>query len=280
MTWTCRNPAHAARRGPSLRRGTRHNAPMCGRYWITSPADALISRFRVRGEPAPLRPRWNAAPGQDLPVVRLSEAGARVLEPMRWGLVPAWVVDPEDAGRPINARAETAATKPSFRESFRRRRALVPADGFYEWRRRGPESVPFAFRAKSREPFAIAGLWDEWHPREGPPLRTFALLTTDASADVAPVHDRMPVILEAGAEALWLDAGLEDAARLHELLRPLPAGALESFVVSPRLSSSRMDDPSVQEPSAPPVPKPPSSARPAGRPQRSLFEDEDGNDAA
>src|SRR5664280_815356 len=114
----------------------------------------------------------------------------------------------------------------------------------------------------------------------GPPLRTFALLTTDASADVAPVHDRMPVILEAGAEALWLDAGLEDAARLHELLRPLPAGALESFVVSPRLNSSRMDDPSVQEPSAPPVPKPPSSARPAGRPQRSLFEDEDGDDAA
>jgi putative SOS response-associated peptidase YedK len=252
---------------------------MCGRYWITSPADVLISRFRVRGEPAPLRPRWNAAPGQDLPVVRLSEgnadAGARVFELMRWGLVPAWVADPSDAGRPINARAETAATKPSFRESFRRRRALVPADGFYEWRRRGPESVPFAFRAKSRETFAIAGLWDEWHAREGPPLRTFALLVTDASADVAPVHDRMPVILEPGAEALWLDAGLEDAARLHELLRPLPAGALESFVVSARLNSSRVDDPSVLEPSAPPVPGPPNPARSEGRPQRNLFEDED-----
>ena len=248
---------------------------MCGRYWITSPADALVSRFRVRGEFAPLRARWNAAPGQDLPVVRLSESGARVLEPMRWGLVPAWARDPSDAGRPINARAETAATKPSFRESFRRRRALVPADGFYEWRRRGPESLPFAFRAKSREPFAIAGLWDEWQAREGPPLRTFTLLTTDASADVAPVHDRMPVILESGAEDSGLDAGPGDAARLNELLRPLPAGALESFVVSLRLNSSRVDDPSVQEPSAPLPPGPPDLARRRGR-QRSLFEDEDG----
>ena len=251
---------------------------MCGRYWITSPADALISRFRVRGEFAPLRPRWNAAPGQDLPVVRLSESGARVLEPMRWGLVPAWVRDPSDAGRPINARAETAATKPSFRESFRRRRALVPADGFYEWRRRGPESIPFAFRAKSREPFAIAGLWDEWQPRGAPPLRTFALLTTDASSDVAPVHDRMPVILAPGAEEVWLDASVEDEVRLLDVLRPLPAGSLESFMVSLRLNSSRVDDPSVQEPSAPPLPVPPDPARQRGWPQRSLFEDEDGND--
>ena len=255
---------------------------MCGRYWITSPADALISRFRVRGERIPLLPRWNAAPGQDLPVVRLSEAGARVLEPMRWGFVPAWVAGPEDAGRPINARAETAAAKPSFRESFRRRRARVPADGFYEWRRRGPESVPFAFRARSRETFAIAGLWDEWRPREGPPLRTFVLLTTDASADVAPVHDRMPVILERGAEELWLDAGLEDVARLGEILRPLPDGALESFAVSSRLNSSRVDDPSVQDRLAPPLPRPPGPAPPPDPAQRSLFlfEDEDGDDAA
>ncbi len=210
--------------------------------------------------------------------MRLSESGARVLEPMRWGLVPAWVRDPSDAGRPINARSETAATKPSFRESFRRRRVLVPADGFYEWRRRGPESIPFAFRAKSRELFAIAGLWDEWQSPEGPPLRTFALLTTDASADVAPVHDRMPVILERGAEDLWLDAGPEDAERLQELLHALPPGALESYVVSPRLNSSQVDDPSVQEPSAPPLPGPPAPARRASRHQRNLFEDEDCDD--
>ncbi|MEO8587131.1 MAG: SOS response-associated peptidase [Acidobacteriota bacterium] len=252
---------------------------MCGRYWITSPADVLISRFRVRGEKTPLLPRWNAAPGQDLPVIRLSEggpeAGARVLEPMRWGLVPAWALDPADAGRPINARAETAEAKPSFRESFRRRRALVPADGFYEWRRRGPESVPFAFRARSREPFAIAGLWDEWQPREGPPLRTFALLTTDANADVAAVHDRMPVVLERGAEDLWLEGAPGDAARLNEILRPLPAGALESFAVSNRLNSSRVDDPSVQDPSAPPVPRPGAPVGLAPPAQRGLFGDDE-----
>ncbi len=246
---------------------------MCGRYWITSPADVLTSRFRVKGVPAALLPRWNAAPGQDLPVVRLGPSGDRILEPMRWGLVPAWVADASDAGRPINARAETAATKPSFRESFRRRRALVPADGFYEWRRRGPETVPFAFRKKSREPFAIAGLWDEWHPRGAPPLRTFALLTTGASSDVAPVHDRMPVILASGAEELWLDAGVEDEGQLLSVLRPLPAGDLESFAVSSRINSARVDDPSLQEPSAPASP---SSAEPRlPSPQRGLFDDED-----
>jgi putative SOS response-associated peptidase YedK len=220
---------------------------MCGRYWLTSPADVLISRFRVRGEATPLHARWNAAPGQDLPVVRLAGAGERLLEPMRWGLVPAWAADPADAGRPINARAETAAAKPSFRESFRRRRALVPADGFYEWKRYGPVALPFAFRAKSREPFAIAGLWDEWRPREGSPLRTFTLLTTDASADV---------------------------------LRPLPAGALESFAVSPRLNSPEYDDPSVQEPSTPAPPKPTRPKRPESGVQRNLWENGDDDEAA
>jgi putative SOS response-associated peptidase YedK len=252
---------------------------MCGRYWITSPADALISRFRVRGEAIPLRPRWNAAPGQDLPVIHLGDKGQRRFDLMRWGFVPAWASDPADAGRPINARAETAATKPSFREAFRRRRALVPADGFYEWRRYGQRPVPFGFRVKSREPFAIAGLWDEWRPREGPPLHTFALLTTDASADVTRVHDRMPVILEQGAEELWLDPRVEDAASLAKVLRPLPAGALESFDVSPRVNSPEIDDPSVFELAAPPAPAPPKRVHPEEAAQRSLWENGD-DDAA
>jgi len=252
---------------------------MCGRYWITSPADVLISRFRVAGEAVPLRPRWNAAPGQDLPVIRLGDEGERRLEPMRWGLVPAWASDPADAGRPINARAETAATKPSFREPFRRRRALVPADGFYEWKRYGKTAVPFGFRARSGEPFAIAGLWDEWRPRKGPPLRTFALLTTDANAEVACVHDRMPVILEAGAEKLWLDPRVEDAASLARVLRPLPAGLLEALEVSPRVNSPDVDDPSVFEPAAPAGGKAPKRARSGRVAQRSLWENGD-DDAA
>jgi putative SOS response-associated peptidase YedK len=252
---------------------------MCGRYWITSPADILISRFRVQGEAIPLRPRWNAAPGQELPVIHLAVTAVRRLEPMRWGLVPAWASDPADAGRPINARAETAATKPSFREAFRRRRALVPADGFYEWKRYGHVAVPFGFRVKSREPFAIAGLWDEWRPREGPPLRTFALLTTDASADVARVHDRMPVILEPGAEELWLDPRVEDAASLAKVLRPLRAGALESFDVSSRVNSPEVDDPSVFDLADPPAPKKPKRVHPEKEMQRNLWENGD-DDAA
>jgi putative SOS response-associated peptidase YedK len=252
---------------------------MCGRYWLITPADVLISRFRVRGEKVPLHPRWNAAPGQELPVVRLAPDGRR-LEPMLWGLVPEWALDPSDAGRPINARAETAASKPTFREPFRRRRALVPADGFYEWKRYGPVSIPFAFRAKSREPFAIAGLWDEWKPRDGPPVRTFALLTTDASSDVSPVHDRMPVILEPRAEELWLDERVEDPARLAEVLRPLPAGTLESFEVSPRLNSPLHDDPAVQDPAAPPDPAPRKAAARPEPEQRSLWENGDDDDAA
>ncbi len=248
---------------------------MCGRYWITSPADVLVSRFRVRGELVPLMPRWNAAPGQDLPVIRVGKAGERRLELMRWGLVPAWASDPADAGRPINARAETAAAKPSFRESFQRRRALVPADGFFEWRRYGNKAVPFGFRRKSREPFAIAGLWDEWRPRGGPPLRTFAVLTTDANPEVADVHDRMPVILEPGAEDLWLDPSVEDPASLEKVLRPLSAGTLDAFDVSPRVNSPEIDDPSVFDVAAPLPSKPPKRAQPPRELQRSLWENGD-----
>jgi putative SOS response-associated peptidase YedK len=252
---------------------------VCGRYWITSPADVLISRFRVRGEAIPLRPRWNAAPGQDLPVIHLARTGERRLEPMRWGLVPGWASDPADAGRPINARAETAAAKPSFRESFRRRRALVPADGFYEWKRFGNTALPFGFRRRSRAPFAIAGLWDEWRPRQGPPLRTFTLLTTEASPEVARVHDRMPVILEPDAEELWLDPRAEDPASVAAVLRPLPEGALESFEVSPRVNSPEVDDASVFDLAARPVPGPPKRVPPAREIQRSLWENGD-DDAA
>lgn len=248
---------------------------MCGRYWLVTPADVLASRFRVRGERAPLLPRWNAAPGQDLPVVRLDAAtGARVLEPMRWGLVPSWAVRPEDAGRPINARAETAAGKPTFKEPLRRSRALVPADGFFEWKKGDRGREPVAFRLKSRRPFAFAGIFDTWTPRSGPPLRTFAILTTRPNELVAPVHDRMPLILAPEGEDLWLDPKAQDPELLAPLLVPPGAGEMEAFPVSRRVNSPANDDASVLDPSGPETPLAPRGrAAPEG--QRDLWENED-----
>ncbi len=246
---------------------------VCGRYWLVTPFDVLASRFHVRGERTRLAPRWNAAPGQELPVVRAdaSARGARVLEPMRWGLVPSWAGDPGDAGRPINARAETAATKPSFKEPLRRRRVLVPADGFFEWKKGDRGREPFAIRLKSRRTFAFAGLFDEWKLRSGPPLRTFAILTTQPNELVGALHDRMPVILSPQGEDLWLDPEVEDPARLAPLLVPLDAGAMEAFPVSGHVNAPAHDDPSVLDP-LPPEPAPLPTA-PRQRPsQRSLWE--------
>ncbi len=254
---------------------------MCGRYWLVTPADVLASRFRVRGERVPLVPRWNAAPGQDLPIVRADPVvkGARVLEPMRWGLVPSWAGAPEDAGRPINARSETAADKPSFREPLRRTRALVPADGFFEWRKGDRGREPFAIRLKSRRPFAFAGIFDTWKPRSGPPVRTFAILTTRPNELVGSLHDRMPVILPPEDEDLWLDPDVQDPAALTPLFEPLNEEAMEIFAVSPRVNAPANDDPSVLEPPGP-GPARPAPARAERPAQRSLWEndDDDGND--
>jgi putative SOS response-associated peptidase YedK len=248
---------------------------VCGRYWIVTPADVLASRFRVRGELPPLLPRWNAAPGQELPVVRVDPAtGARVLEPMRWGLVPSWAARPEDAGRPINARAETAAGKPSFKEPLRRTRALVPADGFFEWRKGERGRDPVAFRLKSRRPFAFAGVFDTWTPRTGPPLKTFAILTTRPNELVAGVHDRMPLILAPEGEDLWLDPRTQEPELLAPLLAPPGAGEMEAFPVSRRVNSPVNDDAAVLDPPGPETP-PARRARAAAEVQRDLWENED-----
>lgn len=237
---------------------------MCGRYYLLSPADLLKSRFLLDAGSGAIRPRYNIAPGQDTPVIVYDDG--RVLRLMRWGLVPSWATDPANVSRTINARVETAATLPSFREPFRKRRALVPANGFYEWKKEPDRRRPFAVRRKDGAPFAFAGLWDRRRAPDGKTLETFTILTTDASETVAKIHDRMPVILTPETENLWLDPKIEDPAKLATALASPGAAALEAVEVSPAVNSPENDGPEVLEP-------PFSSAPPASR-QRSLFEED------
>jgi len=216
---------------------------MCGRYYLISPAEIVATRFHA-GEPPPLRPRYNLAPQQEAPVV--VNGGARKLVLMRWGLGPSLSKDAAAGYRMINARAETAPEKPSFRGPFRKQRALIPADGFYEWKRAGAGKTPFALHLASREPFAMAGLWDRWRTPDGTELLSFTILTTSASPFVAGVHDRMPVILPREAEAAWLDPGSPLEA-LKALMVPY-AGTMEAVPLSTAVNNPRNDGPEILRP--------------------------------
>jgi len=193
-------------------------------------------------------PSYNVAPQSVQPVVRLDrDSGAREFALMRWGLVPFWAKDAKFGYSTINARAEEVATKPAYREAFKRRRCLVPADAFYEWQRIDKKTKhPYAFALKGGEPYALAGLWDRWQPKEGEPLETFTILTTDPNALMEPVHNRMPVILEPRDYTRWLDPA--DAARPPvDLLRPYPAEKMTAWPVSDRVGNVRNNDPELLE---------------------------------
>ncbi|MEW6268200.1 MAG: SOS response-associated peptidase, partial [Thermodesulfobacteriota bacterium] len=202
---------------------------MCGRYTITSPAQVIAEAFGV-DEPIELAPRYNVCPGQDVPVVRFRRGEEkRSLDMLRWGLVPWFAKEPGPAARMINARAETAATSPAFREALRERRCLVPADGFYEWQatadKRGRKQPFWLHRADAR-PLAFAGLWERWTAKDGRRIESCTILTTEPNELVRPIHDRMPVILPSDAYALWLDRDVQDIERVRELLAPARAGEL------------------------------------------------------
>ncbi len=175
-------------------------------------------------------PSYNVAPQSVQPVVHLDrDSGDREFALMRWGLVPFWAKDAKFGYSTFNARAEEVVTKPAFRESFKKRRCLVPADAFYEWQRIDKKTkYPFAIGLKSGEPYALAGLWDRWQPKEGPALDTFTILTTDPNSLMEPIHNRMPVILDPQDYSRWLDPG--DPARPPvDLLRPYPAEKMTSL---------------------------------------------------
>jgi putative SOS response-associated peptidase YedK len=231
---------------------------MCGRYTLTSPGEVVAEIFELVDVPEVL-PRYNLAPTQEAAVVRIPAPEApRSLALLRWGLIPAWAKDPAIGNRMINARAESAAEKPAYRDSFRRRRCLVPADGFYEWKRQGKHKQPHLIRRRDRLPFAFAGLWSSWRSPEHPAaVETFTILTTDPNDLMRGLHDRMPVILDRRDFAAWLDPGHRDAAALQALLVPAPEEAWEAIPVSTRVNSPAHEAPDCIEPLASgPIPTP------------------------
>src|SRR3954470_2782799 len=193
---------------------------MCGRFTLTARREAVAAAFDL-DDFFDLPPRYNIAPTQWVPAVRLDpEGGGREVSAFQWGLIPPWVEDPGIGNRLINARAETVAERSAFRSAFRHRRCLVGADGFYEWKQEYGKT-PYYFRLGAEGPFALAGLWERWEKGEEP-VESCTLITTEANSVVGPVHDRMPVILEPSSYSRWLDPEEERTEALKGLLRPLP----------------------------------------------------------
>ncbi len=209
---------------------------MCGRYTITKTPQQLAERFRLELLEAVYTPRYNAAPTQLLPVIVQGEDGKRRLVLMRWGLIPSWATDPAIGNRMINARAETLSTKPSFKEALQRRRCLIPADGFYEWRREGKNKMPMRMVTKAVDVFAFAGLWDRWKAPDGEEILSFTIITTEANAHVKHVHDRMPLVLAPEQEEVWLDARTSSHA-IQAILQQPVSTFLKTSTVTSRVQS-------------------------------------------
>ncbi|KAA2244201.1 SOS response-associated peptidase [Salinarimonas soli] len=248
---------------------------MCGRFAITLAPETFREAYGYDERPN-FPPRYNVAPTQPIALVH-GAGGARHFRLARWGFLPGWVKDPKSFPLVINARGETLLEKPTFRAALKRRRCIVLADGFYEWRREGKAKAPFLIRRTSRGPLHLAGLWETYSDPQGGEIDTAAIVTTDANGLMSAVHDRMPAILDAAGIAPWLDVDGVDDRQAMALVHPCPDGWLDLTPVSPRVNDVRNDDPGVQEPLAQPAPRPvpePSRTRP-GAP-RSSDEDEQG----
>jgi len=245
---------------------------MCGRYVITSTPDAIRALFGY-GERPNFPPRYNVAPTQPIPVVRLLD-GKRSFALMRWGLLPSWVKDPKTFPLLINARGESVLVKPAFRNAMRRRRCLIPTDGFYEWQARGGglPKRPFFVRARAGaggacEPLAFAGLWETWIGPNGEELDTAAIVTTDANRSLAALHDRMPVFVPKAAFDLWLDCTNVEADVAAALIRPADDGLLEAYEISPAVNRVANDSADLIAPVAEraAAPRPPAVAAKAAK---------------
>jgi putative SOS response-associated peptidase YedK len=222
---------------------------VCGRYRLSRRKQLVEEYFDTASGDEDWNPRYNIAPTQPVAVIRQHpKEPIRELSLMRWGLIPSWAKDSSAAARMINARAETASTRPAFRDALKSRRCLIPADGFYEWMRMEKTKQPYCFEINNGELFAFAGLWERWKDPTGNWIKTCSILTTTPNAVTAPVHDRMPVILDPDSYDLWLDPGMTNVAAASDLLKPFDARQMRCFPVSGRINHVANDDEECSRP--------------------------------
>jgi len=230
---------------------------MCGRYTLSSPVEVVADLFEItfpaRGAEQltlpELHPRYNLAPTQEALVALVREPGApRTLALLRWGLIPYWAKEASIGNRMINARADGVADKPAYRFSFKKKRCLIPTDGFYEWKKEGKGKQPYLIRRRDHRPFAFAGLWSTWKSPEGGLVETFTILTTDANGVIRELHDRMPVVVDRADFGTWLDPKVDDKEKLQALLKPAPDEDFETVPVSRAVNSPAHDAPDCVEP--------------------------------
>ena len=221
---------------------------MCGRFTQTASPEVVAQQFALVDPPL-FTPRYNIAPSQPIAAIRIApDTIRRELVMLRWGLIPSWAKDPKMGHQCINAKAETVAVKPSFRSAFKKRRCLVIATGFYEWQIQGRAKQPMWIGLRSHQPFTFAGLWEHWTPPEGEPLETCTIITTMPNDLMAPIHNRMPVILSPASYDQWLDPTFQQTESLKALLRPYPSEELTAYPVSTLVNNPRHDVPQCLEP--------------------------------
>ena len=216
---------------------------MCGRYRLSRRKQLVEEYFDSAPWDDDWNPRFNIAPTQLVPVIRQNpKEPVRELSLMRWGLIPSWAKDSSVTASMINARSETASTKPAFRDALKSRRCLIPADGFYEWMRTGKAKQPYCFEVGEGELFAFAGIWDRWKEPSGNWVKSCSILTTTPNAATSAIHDRMPVILDPDSYDLWLDPGMRDVAAASDLLKPYDARLMRCFPIGTRINHVANDD--------------------------------------
>src|SRR4051794_40490932 len=243
---------------------------MCGRYAITTVPEAIRRLFGYLEQPN-FPPRYNVAPTQPVPIVRMAE-GKRQFALVRWGLIPAWAKDPRAFALVINARGESVLEKPAFRNAMKRRRCLFPADGFFEWRRDGERKQPYFVRLRSGGPLAFAGVWESWMGPNGEEQETAAIVTTTASRSIAHIHDRMPVIVPPEAFDFWLDPNV-DAEMATAVIQPAKDALIEAYEVSSAVNRAANDARMLLEPLREPEPVEAPKPKPAKKKEKAKVDD-------